>query len=365
MSDKFEKALKSANTRLRNGRIRVAIEVRRSKLVLRATLPPKAGSARTEPYQQRISTGENANMLGLSRAEAIAKKVGADLATGDFDWADHGFGSKTKTCGYWIEKLEAHYWLRRTKTTAAINTWRSYSSALNQLPTKQPLTIEILTRGLEGTKPDSRARQRYCQVYVKLAKFAGLDHTPLNSLSGNYGLNKVEARELPSKELIIEVGRSLSSPAWRWVFGMMATYGLRPHEVFGLDLSEFPVIYTHPRSKTGKRFVYAVPPDWVDLFELITPMLPNLSELSKGSESWDNSKLGTKVSQFFRKRGLPFNAYSLRHCYARHCFELGMRADLAAKLMGHSLETHTEIYRNFWAEETFREEYQRLMDRNT
>jgi hypothetical protein len=32
----------------------------------------------------------------------------------------------------------------------------------------------------------------------------------------------------------------LTNPAWQWVYGMMATYGLRNHEVFFLTLQNFP-----------------------------------------------------------------------------------------------------------------------------
>jgi hypothetical protein len=37
---------------------------------------------------------------------------------------------------------------------------------------------------------------------------------------------------LPSDEVIVEWYDRIPNPTWRYVYGIMATYGLRNHEVF-------------------------------------------------------------------------------------------------------------------------------------
>ncbi|MEM6716600.1 MAG: hypothetical protein AAGD09_21015 [Cyanobacteria bacterium P01_F01_bin.56] len=69
-------------------------------------------------------------------------------------------------------------------------------------------------------------------------------------------------REIPSDEDIIRYRNELENPAWQWVYGVMACYGLRNHEVFYLDLSEFPVVRVLDDTKTGAREVWPCYPEW-------------------------------------------------------------------------------------------------------
>lgn len=348
--------IEAANRRLKAGRIGLSIEGRGGKLYLRGTLPPKPGSDRTSPYQQRVATGLPNNAQGIRRAEDKAKLWGAQLALGEFQWeSDRPSGSVAD----WLNKFERHYWATRSRTNASENSWKVYEQVFRWLRAG-PLTEEALIDCVCHSKPGTRSRQRYVMVCSKLARFAGLPEGKIKGLRGDYSSRGVEPRELPTGEQIEAAWEGIKNPGWRWVFGMMAAYGLRNHEVFGLDLSEWPTIWTHPKTKTGRRFVYPVPPHWLIKFDLESYQLPKLKELEKIPDSWDFSALGSKVSVYFKKRQIPFNPYSLRHCYARHCFEAGLRTDLAAKLMGHSLKLHTETYRQFWDEATFKAEYQRV-----
>lgn len=358
--EKYEAALNKANSRLKSGRIKVMVQARGDRLLLRGTFPPKPMSSKERPYQQRLALGLPFNMIGIDRAEAEAKRIGALLALGKFDWAEFHDGPEIGSIDFWLKKFEQQFWLERSRNNSSERTWKTYEQVLKHLPKKELLSVDQLIMGVRHSKPDTRSRQRYCMVLSKLARFAGLDDSKIKSLRGGYGLTSVEPRTLPSEELIFETWESIKSPAWRWVFGMLATYGIRPHEVFGLDLSEWPTIYTHPESKTGSRFVYPVPPDWVDRFQLGDFLLPAIAELDHSKEDWDFSKLGSKVSCYFRKRSFPFNPYSLRHCYARKCFEQGIDSDFGAKLMGHSVKLHTETYRQFWEQGTYRARYDRL-----
>ncbi len=55
--------------------------------------------------------------------------------------------------------------------------------------------------------------------------------------SRGYGLNKAGFRDLPKDELIEKLWETIPNKSWKFVFGLMATYGLRNHEVFFCDLT--------------------------------------------------------------------------------------------------------------------------------
>ncbi|NET39121.1 MAG: integrase, partial [Cyanothece sp. SIO1E1] len=102
--------LAQANGRLKAARVGVHIEQSGGKLRLRATLPPKPGSSRTEAHQQRISIGVPANLSGLKTAEKEARKIGALLACDEFDWASYAtLPSSASTIGKLIEQFGQHY----------------------------------------------------------------------------------------------------------------------------------------------------------------------------------------------------------------------------------------------------------------
>ena len=75
-----------ANGRLKAANVGVVIELRGSRLILRATLPPKPGSNKKHPYQQRLSLGLRANLAGLKEAESEARKISALIDCKEFDW---------------------------------------------------------------------------------------------------------------------------------------------------------------------------------------------------------------------------------------------------------------------------------------
>ncbi|NBD34231.1 MAG: hypothetical protein GVY17_15000 [Cyanobacteria bacterium] len=57
---------------------------------------------------------------------------------------------------------------------------------------------------------------------------------------GNYSTKQVQPRDIPSDELIEQRYEHLTNPRWKWVFGLMACYGLRNHEVFHIDPDSLP-----------------------------------------------------------------------------------------------------------------------------
>lgn len=355
----IEGKLSQANGRLVSGKVGVKIEVKGSRLYLRATLPPKPDSEKTHYYQQRIALGFHANPAGVSLAEAEARKVGVLIDSKEFSWNPYSkINSYTLTIAHWIEQFERFHWQKTPRTQASETTWKTdYQQIFNKLPKSQPLTVEVLVDCIVKTEPNSRTRKRACDYCYKLADFANLEgKEEIKRFSGSYSAAAVNPRSLPSDGQIAEWRDSLKGSPWRWVAGMLACYGLRGHEVFRLELSDFPVVRVLS-GKTGKRFVYPLYPEWAECWNLQDVRLPNIDLTD------NNAKLGNKVGGWFYDRKVPFHAYDLRHCYARRCFEFGMAPDWAAGMMGHSVRVHMSVYRAWIDESTYRRVYQAIVER--
>lgn len=340
----IDQRIKEANGRLRATNCGVSIEQQGGRLYLRAILPPKPNSDKHLHYQQRISIAP-ANAQGVRTAEKKAKEISLQLQNKKFDWADYIDVEslfKPKTIGQWVESLEKDYFSKRAKTYKSQTTWyKDYENVFRNLDFESELTHEIVKKLILSTKPDTRTRKRYCLALGVLVRFANLDFDP-SVYIGSYSPKKRKPRELPTDKQITECYLKIENHKWRWVFGMLATYGLRNHEVFFLDLEELREgnkVVTVLDGKTGFRRVWPFHPEWVEQFDLTSVKIPEIN-LDR-----TNSAIGGTVSQHFRRnQQIPFKVYDLRHCWAIRTLEYGIDVSLAAQQMGHSLQVHSTLY---------------------
>ena len=345
--------INQANGRLRAGKIGVTIAAIGNKMYLRAQLPPKPGSDRTRPYQQRIALGVNANASGISYAETEAKSVGSDLAKKGFKWENY-LDNKPDTIATWIDKLEEHF--AKSQSIKPV-TWEShYLKSFKLLPKNEPLTASLLEKIiLNKSKPNTRTRKRLCEAFGKLAEIAELEFCT-KDLKGNYSAKRVNPRELPSDEEIFKIYHTIPYEPWRYIYGLIAIYGLRPHEAFLLDFEELkrnPIVNLL-EGKTGGRMIWPFYEEWIAKFKAQTPNLPNIT--------WKHHvNIGERVSGAFGRYKIPFRAYDLRHCWARRTLEFGLDISLAAQQMGHSVAVHTNIYHAWITEDVHDRAYRVLM----
>jgi integrase len=339
----IEQRIKEANGRLKNNYCGLRIEQIGGRLYIRGTLPPKPFSGKNEDYQQRISAA-NANPDGVKIAEKLAKKISVQIDAKTFDWADYidSAVDSSPTIGQWIEDFEKDYFQRRAKNFKSQSTWKvEYLSVFKVLDSNGQLTSDILKTAILATEPDTRTRKRFCLTLGALAKFAGLDFDP-TPYAGNYSPKSRQARDLPTDKLIVECYAKIQDAKWQWVYGILATYGLRNHEVFFLDLAELRSgnkVLTVLQGKTGYRKIWPYHPEWFDQFGLQNVKIPDINR------DRPNSDIGGTVSQRFRRNeGIPFKVYDLRHCWAIRTLEYGIDISLAAQQMGHSLTVHSNLY---------------------
>ncbi|NET39612.1 MAG: site-specific integrase [Cyanothece sp. SIO1E1] len=346
--------LAQANGRLKSARVGVRIEQSGGKLRFRATLPAKPGSSRTKEHQQRISIGLPANLAGLKEAEKEARKIGALLACDEFDWESYAtLHSSSPTIEKLVDQFSKHY---LSAGKGSLETLKNeYLHIFKQLDSEAVLTARALKDLILSTEPNTRTRVRFCHAAKALSRFAGLDFDP-SPWKGKYIPGSVNPRDIPSDILIIQYRERIKNPAWRWVYGVMATYGLRNHEVFRLDLPNFPVIQVQENTKTGLREVWPCYPEWAERWQLQDCVLPAINL------NHSNRTIGRLVSQYLRPK-LSFKPYDLRHAWAIRTSLFGWPVELAARQMGHSCEVHTRTYHRWLNAQHQQQIYDLLVNR--
>lgn len=354
--------IKEINQRLTDALMGVRIERINNKLYLRATLPPKPNSDKSKPYQQRIALGVNASKKGIKRAEAEAYKLAGLLACKDFSWEiylkDSYDSPPVRYVKDLIEAFETFYFETRQRNGKSETTWKvEYLRIFKRLPQDELLSKEALLQVVRGTQPDTRSRKRVCMSLQALAEFARLDIN-LGPYKGKYSPKKATPRDLPDDLLIAKTYYEIKDEAWRWVFGMLATYGLRNHEVFRLDIRAIAkgdyIVNVGENSKTGSRRVWPCYPEWFEQFNLQEVKLPQCNT------DRPNADVGHVVTVWF-KRHIPFAAYNLRHCWAVRTLEFGLDISLAAQQMGHSNQVHSELYHHWISERHHQRAFELMM----
>jgi integrase len=354
--------LESVNQRLKAAQLGLKVERRGEKLNLRATLPPRPDSPKLRAYQQRVPLGLPATKVGLKQIERTAKVIAAQLIENTFDWQDYlgpiaGLKRAGADLSEQIAAFEAHFFALRAdsdKPASVRTTWaKAYVPYLRKLQAiaSQHSSFslpEAIYATVQSTQPNSRSRQVCCTALDALATFLNAPlPTELKSFWGNYGNSKTQARTLPTDEEILAAYRNIPNPEWQFVYGIMATYGLRNHEVFFSDYAMLTsgdpeaAIEVLEVTKTGHHDVWPFHLEWIEAFNLRKVNLPKLNiDLDKTTLQL----VGQQVSLQFKRYNIPFAPYDLRHAWAVRTIGVGLPDTVSARMMGHSVAIHNRTY---------------------
>ncbi|MBF2047291.1 MAG: hypothetical protein IGS54_08005 [Elainella sp. C42_A2020_010] len=262
-----------------------------------------------------------------------------------------------KTCRYWIEQFREDFYQRGRSET----TWRTdYWKVLKHLPPNEPLSAKLLHQLVLSTQPNTKSRRRACMVAQQISKFAQLSYDP-KPYQGRYSPRKPQPRNIPTDAQIVEFWKSLENPGWRFILGLIATYGLRPHEAFLVDydrLGQGERTLWVLKGKTGERLVWAFHPEWFDHFQLAEPILPEVTLNRR------HDQIGHSATRHFWELGCPFKLYDLRHAWAIRTVEYGLEDALSAQQMGHAVDVHCNIYQQWINRHVHQRAYERLLNRN-
>jgi integrase len=248
---------------------------------------------------------------------------------------------------------------RRRHPAGSRSTWRGayqpYLRRLQQLAAGAPLTVALLERTLESYELASRSRQQCGIALAALARQLELElPADWRDRCGGYGLHRARFRQLPSDARILELILQIPNPSWRLAYGLMATYGLRNHEVFFCDCSGLArggdrVLRVLPTSKTGEHQVWPFLPEWVEHFglERLGDDPGALPAIATDLRRVSLKQVGQRVAEQFRRYGLPITPYDLRHAWAVRTIHIGLPDTVAARMMGHSVTIHTRTYHHW------------------
>ncbi len=382
----FKESVARANELLAASGTSWRLEVRGQRLGLRGPLPPRGGTGQEPPTIQRLSLGLEACDASLPLAFARLHTVREHLSQGSFRWRDwqrpgarsaplaavEAPGDPAPTASTaappGLEEALAAFEQafqrdprRRRSPAGARSTWRAaYQPYLRRLRAmgcqrRGGLTPELLLAVLESYPLASRGRQQCALVLAALARHQDV---PLpadwQELGRGYGLHVARFRPLPGDPQILRVVEQIPNPRWRLVYGLMATYGLRNHEVFFCDFSSLApggdrVLRVLPTSKTGEHQVWPFQPEWVEQFALdqLGRQPDALPAVDTDLRRTSLQRVGQRVSEQFRRYALPLTPYDLRHAWAVRTIHIGLPDTVAARMMGHSAAIHTRTYHHW------------------
>ncbi|MBU6250958.1 MAG: hypothetical protein KGO47_07330 [Cyanobacteria bacterium REEB417] len=313
-----------------------SINSQRGRLYLLARLPRRDGAPGLQ--QARIALRLDDTPINRRAAAKQLQTLERQLEAGTFEWAywlDEAPGGVT-----WREAIARLYRARVVLGRTGQSTWEvNYLGRLRQIPPTSACTTESMATALERY---DRGTCSYKELYYLLRHVSRLVGVPFPEVPvPTYAQAQLVA--VPTDAEIIAWVEGAPNPV-RWYWGMMACYGLRPHEIEGAVLIERDLCQVAEGTKTGFRTVVPLPREWVDRFGLrdrrLRLRLEGSTDRPDAVSKW--------LSKELRRQGLAWRPYSLRHAYAARLWRKGgSRLDLytAARLMGHTAMQHARTYR--------------------
>lgn len=309
-----------------------SVNAHKGRLYLLAKVPRRDGQPGLQ--QTRIALRLDDTPVNRRAAAKQLQTLERQLQRGEFEWS------------YWIDEPEGVTWreavarLYRAKVVlgrTGESTWQvNYLGRLRQIPAGSLCTSESMAEALQRY---DRGSCSYKELYYLLRHIARLVAVPFPEVPVPTYREAQPVAVPTDAEIIAWVEAAPEPSAWYW--GMMACYGLRPHEIEGAELVDRDYCQVADATKTGFRTVVPLPRDWVERFRLRDRRLrPGLDRRPDAVSKW--------LSKELRKLDLPWRPYALRHAYAARLWrEGGSRLDLytAARLMGHTAAQHAKTYR--------------------
>ena len=394
---RIKHAINQANLALSLDKVKIKLKLTSAKsIALQGTFPCKLGDTgknNSLNKQYTISLNLVANDTSGKTAIAKARELDLLLITNQFQWTPELLGKQAlhielqqhfepqKSIGDLIQQYKDEFWKTHEQNRQGLRTWEThYLRHLKKLPQDVPLSLKALEQALKATKPNTSSRFYLTWQLKKFCNFCKFDD---NQLIDSYvtPLPSPKIRRIPGDEEIIRGFSQIAIPLspyvskenvvlpeqWKWVYGMLATYGLRPHELFAVDLdafndpkNTFHLVRLNPSltggTKTGERTCGIPPlyPHWVDLFKLKEVKL-----LPEGNGTLSNKT--AKIQIRFRNTNIGFKPYDLRHAYAIRGHRLRVPIKTMADYMGHTVQEHTKTYQRWMNEDTNLEIYKEVV----
>ncbi|MBD1881137.1 hypothetical protein [Coleofasciculus sp. FACHB-T130] len=386
LEKKLLERLQTINTNLKADGVKVQLVRVGNTIALQFSAPLRDGDKPTvagrSSKQYKLGANCPWSADGLTLADSYARQIGHHLLhkTFTWQWFDSEIAKKSesittetpKTIGELIEEFKVKYFHTKKRGRQSEATLKKWLEQLQALPTDKPLSSELIMQAVQSTKAESSKRVNlvkalsvFCNIISFKFEFKGLKN--------GY---KPKEKTIPTDEKIEQYRLTFQPSKYRpnfqweeyqWLYGILATYGLRIHEVWAIDIPKFldPAntdnVITLDESlteglKTGERVVFPLHPEWVEKFNLKDVKMPQFS-----SNLEDKS---TAVCRRFKDRKIPFTPHTLRHAYAIRGHVLGIPIKEMANNMGHSVQMHTDTYQKYMSLDTRTQVMRQAHERN-
>jgi integrase len=409
-----------ANARLsqigRTGK-RAKIVAKKSSLSLQFSFKDGVSSSQKNPGLGGLLL----SYKGIQEAERIAELVTSQLVAGTFtwDWYNDLIGKDTTqatrvlTCKEMLEEYKKYYFKQRKDNKTVEASWYKECRQIEEVfaNSDNPLSLSLIRQVVDLTENNTAARTQSLNGLVSFLKY--FDNDDYKAVIKQYKENnkpKSKKRNVPSQRRIIEVYRDGFTPhpstpkailhrypQWQFLYGLLATYGLRVHEAWNIANWDSPVTLRNgdwvtvgigedndisvqrqagdivipaildPKNsehilcvkhdtKTGYRMAMPISPeghDWVEEFNLIQPFnLPDIKNpLSKRGDSKCFYICSNDTSKWFARHEYGFTPHDLRHAYNHRGHQLGYNPKTLADSLGHSMQMNGSNYLRYMSDE--------------
>ena len=365
----FKSELLKVNEKLAQKAIKLRIEKRGHRLSIRGPLPCEDNPNETK--DQRISLGLKPNAINLVQAEKTLNFLYLQIEHNQFNWRNWSQSKSNlppkkdqSNIEDVIDEFKSDFFndpKKSSSNSSSRSNWGSsylpYLQRLKVIAAKQnrKLNKALFIETLKSYSENSRSRQQCGSSLKAFGDYCKIE-LPSNwrSLAYGYGLHKAQFRQLPSDKQIEKIYEMIPNPKWKLVYGLMATYGLRNHEVFFCDLSCLKkggdkILRVFPNTKTGEHQVWPFHPEWIEKFQLndISHKEDFLPAIKTDLTKTTLQNVGRRVSEQFRRYQLPLTPYNLRHAWAIRTIHIGLPDTVSARMMGHSVSIHTQTYHHW------------------
>jgi len=402
-----------ANERLsqigRKGK-RAKIVAKKSSLSLQFNFKDDSGSPQKNPGLGGLLS----SYKGIQEAERIAELVTGQLMSGTFtwDWYNNLIGRdtvgsrKVSSCKEILEEYKKHYFKQRKDNKTVQGSWYAECRQLEEVfvNSNKSLSLSLVRQIVDLTENNTATRTFALNGLVHFLKY--FDNDDYKTVIKQYKTNnkpKSKKRNVPNQKRIIEVYRDgftphpntskitlYRYPQWQFLYGLLATYGLRIHEAWNIANWDSPVTLRNgdwvtvelgedsdisvqrdagdivipaildPKNsehilcikhdtKTGYRMVMPISPeghDWTEEFNLIQSLnLPDVKDpLERGGSHKTSYYCSSVAVGWFSRHKYGFTPHDLRHAYNHRGHLLGYNPKTLADSLGHSMQMNGDNY---------------------
>lgn len=351
---------------------------------------------------------------GILEAERKAQMVTNQLTANQFswEWFNNLIGKPTSeqtkqlTCKEMVEQYKKHYFKQRQSSKTVDDSWYRRCNSIEKILGNENkyLSLSLVRQIVESKDNNSNARTKVINGLVEFLKY--FNNTDFKEVIKQYKENnnpKPKKRNVPSDKRIIEVYKNgfipsphvkkcrYRYPQWQFLYGLLATYGLRIHEAWNIANWDKPVTLkngdwitvdadnnedkesrqyngedvTVPAildpnntefflcikntTKTGYRVAVPLSPEgcnWIEEFNLIQPLnLPDIKNpLKRYAKSKSSLPVTTATCKWFSQKKYGFKPHDLRHAYNHRGHLLGLNPKALADSLGHTIQMNSTGY---------------------